>query len=26
MREPDSSHWCPVTGQEATGTNWNTGN
>ncbi|GAB0203114.1 mitochondrial enolase superfamily member 1 [Grus japonensis] len=22
---PDSSQWCPVTGQGATGTNWNTG-
>ncbi|GAB0178762.1 mitochondrial enolase superfamily member 1 [Grus japonensis] len=24
-QESDSSQWCPVTGQEATGTNWNTG-
>lgn len=22
---PDSSHWCSVIGQEATGANWNTG-
>jgi len=25
-REPDSSQWFPVTGQETTGTNWNTRN
>lgn len=24
--EPDSSQWCPMTGQEATGTSWDTGN
>ena len=23
--EPDSSQWCPVTGQEAMGISWNTG-